>query len=269
LLLVTVAELLLKLPLMHPQQLRKKAQQPLSPGSIDRPSSRPTSYLKTRIRGSRLQNAANILALVELTRRLHQAYAQAYDKQTADRLLPQNPSTFPGGTPNPIAQLGPCPELVVPAFGQINQAAATLLQNTYGSGAEAAYGRMSTYEKAVFLNTAGAAASVGVNVSGASFDGFLTSNKPGNLPYGFYISGITGVTSGRHRGNGSVEIEKEAGRTHIDVDLFNPLGGPILFFKHQGEIKFNDEHNRPTHPGDVVRQLQKGNKVNTGVSCKP
>jgi hypothetical protein len=52
-------------------------------------STRPHSYLKTRIRGARLLNAARILALVELTRRLHQACEQAYDKQAADRLLPR------------------------------------------------------------------------------------------------------------------------------------------------------------------------------------
>lgn len=49
------------------------------------------SYLKTRIMGSRLFAAAHILAIAELTRRLHQAYQHAYDKQAADRLLPQNP----------------------------------------------------------------------------------------------------------------------------------------------------------------------------------
>jgi len=49
------------------------------------------SYLKTRIRASRLYQAAFILAIVELTRRLHQAYRQAYDKHAADQLLPQNP----------------------------------------------------------------------------------------------------------------------------------------------------------------------------------
>jgi|GEM_PF-5389369 len=53
----------------------------------------PTSYLKTRIRGSRLQNAARLLVLVELSRRLHQAYRFAYDKQAADQLLPQDPVT--------------------------------------------------------------------------------------------------------------------------------------------------------------------------------
>jgi hypothetical protein len=61
------------------------------------------SYLKTRIRGSRLVNAARILVLVELTQRLHQAYAQAYDKQAADRLLPQNP----GGEMIPARNLLP------------------------------------------------------------------------------------------------------------------------------------------------------------------
>lgn len=54
-------------------------------------STRSTSYLKTRIRGSRLLNVACLLLLAELTQRLHQAYAQAYDKQAADQLLPQNP----------------------------------------------------------------------------------------------------------------------------------------------------------------------------------
>ena len=189
----------------------------------------------------------------------------------ATKRVPQNP-TYPGGTPNPIAQLGPCLELVVPSFEElasVNAAAFTLLTNTNFWYAGNAYNNLSTYEKAVLLNTAAAAASVGVNLSQATFDGFLRSDKPGDLPYGFYVSGISGVTSGRHRGNGSVEIEKQAGQTHIDVDLYNPLGGPVLFFKHQGEIRFNDEHNRPTHPGDVVRQLQKGNTVNTGVSCKP
>ena len=59
------------------------------------------SYPKTRVRGSRLLEAAFILAIVELTRRLHQAYAHAYDKQAADWVLPQNP-----GTPQ---QKPPCP----------------------------------------------------------------------------------------------------------------------------------------------------------------
>src|SRR5207244_245656 len=49
-----------------------------------------TSYLKTRVRASRLYEAAFILAFIELTRRLHQAYEQAYDKQAAEWLLPQN-----------------------------------------------------------------------------------------------------------------------------------------------------------------------------------
>ena len=53
-------------------------------------SGRSRTYLKTRVRGQRLQNAALILAFIELTQRLHQAYRQAYDKQTAEWLLPQN-----------------------------------------------------------------------------------------------------------------------------------------------------------------------------------
>jgi len=80
---------------MHPQQLKKKASRPISSSVTNRLPRDPTSYLKTRIRGSRLRNAARILVLIELTQRLHQAYRQAYDKQAADRLLPQNPAARP------------------------------------------------------------------------------------------------------------------------------------------------------------------------------
>ena len=50
------------------------------------------SYLKTRVRASRLYQAAFILAIAELTRRLHQAYQQAYDKHAVDWVLPQKPA---------------------------------------------------------------------------------------------------------------------------------------------------------------------------------
>ncbi|HYW73746.1 MAG TPA: hypothetical protein VE961_22170 [Pyrinomonadaceae bacterium] len=55
-----------------------------------RSSGHARSYLQTRIRASRLQNAARILAFIELSRRLHQAYRQAYDKSASGQLLPQN-----------------------------------------------------------------------------------------------------------------------------------------------------------------------------------
>jgi len=87
--LVTVVELLLKLPLMHPQQLRRKAKRRPSSSFTRRASSPSISYLQTRIRGSRLLNAARLLVLIELTHRLHQAYRFAYDKQAADWLLPR------------------------------------------------------------------------------------------------------------------------------------------------------------------------------------
>ena len=51
----------------------------------------PPSYPKTRVRGSRLYEAAFILAIIELTRRLHPAYEQAYDKHAVGSVLPQNP----------------------------------------------------------------------------------------------------------------------------------------------------------------------------------
>ena len=39
------------------------------------------------------------------------------------------------------------------------------------------------------------------------------------------------------------------------------------FFKHWGEVNFNDRHKRGAHPGDIVLRLEKGG-VNTGVCCK-
>ncbi len=105
--LVTVAELLLKLLLMHRQQPRKKASRPISWSVSNRTPGRSTRYLQTRIRGPRLPNAARILVIVELTHRLHQAYADAYDKQAADRLLPQNPVPQPHPSPTPQNQSQP------------------------------------------------------------------------------------------------------------------------------------------------------------------
>lgn len=67
-----------------------------------RRSSGPTrSYRQTRIRGSRLLNAARLLSLIELSRRLQQAYEHVYDQQAADWLLPQNPvpTSPPARTP--------------------------------------------------------------------------------------------------------------------------------------------------------------------------
>ena len=52
----------------------------------------PPSYPKTRVRGSRLYEAAFILAIIELTRRLHPAYEQAYDKHAVGSVLPQKPA---------------------------------------------------------------------------------------------------------------------------------------------------------------------------------
>ncbi|MGH9944049.1 MAG: hypothetical protein ACRD9R_17025 [Pyrinomonadaceae bacterium] len=124
---------------------------------------------------------------------------------------------------------------------------------------------MSTYEQAVFLNTAAGAASVGVNFSNAKFDHFYRSDKPGNLPYGIYVTGASGKLEGRHRDIGSVELDTKKGVTQIDIDLFK---GGLFNGKHQDEVAFNKRHNRPTHPGDVTRQLI-ARGVNSGVSCKP
>ena len=56
------------------------------------------SYPKTRVRASRLYQAAFILAIVELTRRLHPAYEQAYDKHAVGSVLPQKPAPTPPPT---------------------------------------------------------------------------------------------------------------------------------------------------------------------------
>jgi RHS repeat-associated protein len=179
---------------------------------------------------------------------------------------------FPGGSPNPKAQLGPCHDLVVPDFDALaktNPSAATLLQNTYGKDAKSAYEKLSIYEKAVLLNTAAAANSVGTNLSNAKLDGFYLSDKPGNLPYGIYVTGARGKTEGRHKDIASVELDTKKGRTQIDVDLFRGtknLFSPLAA-KHREEGNFNSRHNRPTHPGDVTAQLA-ARGVNSGVNCK-
>jgi len=69
---------------------------------VHRASGSSHSYLKTRVRASRLYEAAFILAFIELSRRLHQAYRQAYDKQAVDWLFPQNPAATPSPTPREL-----------------------------------------------------------------------------------------------------------------------------------------------------------------------
>src|SRR6266540_7387488 len=101
-----------------------------------RASGRSRSYLQTRVRASRLYEAAFILAIFELTRRLHQAYEQAYDKQAAEWLLPQEPRPQPHPTPTP--QPDPC---VTAAFDAIHQngnrteAARTAISSLLGEAA--------------------------------------------------------------------------------------------------------------------------------------
>jgi hypothetical protein len=78
---------------MKPVAAKERATQ-LDRSRLAHRASGPTlSYPKTRVRGSRLLEAAFILAIAELTRRLHLAYQHAYDKQAAGKVLPQNPGT--------------------------------------------------------------------------------------------------------------------------------------------------------------------------------
>jgi len=192
---------------------------------------------------------------------------------------------FEGGEPNKIAQLDTCKELVVVPFSdlkQINNAALTLLTNTYGEKAETVYNKESVYSNAVLLNTAAAAASIGANLSKAvilklylSAEGSANSSFQ-KLPFGLYIKGFTGIptpppgrnsTSDRYRDLGSVEVQTdENGDTHFDVDLYNPKSD--YYVEHWEEVLFNEKYGRPTHPGDVVKQVYEDRKLRTGVNCK-
>ena len=165
----------------------------------------------------------------------------------------------------------------MPGFWALPKVARTLLKNTYGKlGALLIYEwSFSTYQKAVFANTVVAAAYVGADFSSAKFEGFYRADF--NYENGIHVEGLgsKGTTRGRHESIGSVEFEREKkgkyrGKIHIDVDLYKGgLGGFLggTFFKHWGEVNFNDKHKRGTHPGDVVIQLEKRG-VKTGVSCK-
>src|SRR5687768_15911266 len=193
---------------------------------------------------------------------------------------------YDGGSPNQVAQLDHCKELKLVPFselGKVNKAAFALLKNTHGNEAEKAYNKASIYDNAVLLNTAAAAASVGADFSGAVILKPYYSEKSSvntgfqQLPFGYYFKGFTGIPkqppSGRnsmpdrYRDMGSVEVKTdENGDTHFDVDLYNPQSDYRA--EHWEEVLFNEAHQRPTHPGDVIKQLYKDRKLKTGVSCK-
>jgi len=193
---------------------------------------------------------------------------------------------FDGGSPNKMAQLDDCKELKIVPFSelkQVNSAAFVLLKNTHGNNAEKAYNKASIYENAVFLNTAAAASSVGADFSSAVILKPYFSEKSSvntgfqQLPFGYYFKGFTGIPTpppsgrnslpDRYRDQGSVEVKTdENGDTHFDVDLYNPKSD--YYAEHWEEVLFNEAYRRPTHPGDVIRQLYKDRKLKTGVSCK-
>jgi hypothetical protein len=154
-----------------------------------------------------------------------------------------------------------------------------LLLNTYSDEELAGnvFDSMSDYDRAVFANTVVAAVSVGVNLKSAKFDGFysgdnvVSPNTSGlSLPFGIYVTGASGKKEGRHGKYASVELDTHKGRTQMDVDLYQGgLFSPVLK-EHLEEGWFNSRHKRPTHPGDVVRQLARRDKnLDSGVSCAP
>ena len=192
---------------------------------------------------------------------------------------------FNGGSPNRVAQLDHCKELKLVPFSElsrVNKAALVLLKNTHGAEAESVYRKASVYQNAVLLNTAAAAASVGADFSSAVILKPYYSEKSSvntsfqQLPFGYYFKGFTGIPkpppSGRnsmpdrYRDIGSVEVKTdENGDTHFDVDLYNPQSD--YYAEHLEEVFFNEAHKRPTHPGDVIKQLYKDRKLKTGVAC--
>jgi hypothetical protein len=156
------------------------------------------------------------------------------------------------------------------------------MKNTYGDDAERVYIETPVYTNAVLLNTAAAAASIGADFSSAVILKPYSSEKSSVntgfevLPFGYYFKGFTGIPnspSGRNsmpvrfRDVGAVEVKTdENGDTHFDVDLYNPESD--YYVEHLAEVLFNEAHRRPTHPGDVIKQLYKDRKLRTGVSCR-
>jgi hypothetical protein len=165
---------------------------------------------------------------------------------------------------------------------QTNNAAFTLLKNTYGEDAEWVYDNASIYYIAVFLNTAASAASIGADLSRAVILKPYYSDKRSvnttfqRLPFGYYFKGFTGIPtppagrnmrSDRYRDRGSVEVQTdENGDTHFDVDLYSPKSD--YYVEHWEEVLFNEAYKRPTHPGDVIIQVYEDRKLRTGARCK-
>jgi hypothetical protein len=255
-------ELLLKLPLMHPQQLRNKASRLISSNDSNRTLGRSTSYLKTRIRGSRLLNAARLLVLVELTRRLHQAYEHAYDKQAADQLLPQNPTTPPCNPPT-FESISDHPFL-------------GLFPGEFDADAEAFYNGVSDRDRRVLLNTVDAMVDAGSDLTNARFQDFYRSTKTGHVSYGLILTGLNENSLGnleRFRGGyrspgristGSLEVEfNSAGVAHVDVDLHNPNAGLLPLMRHGAEIRRG-----PTNPNSVTKALARRGVATTIQGCR-
>ena len=173
-----------------------------------------------------------------------------------------------------MAQLAPCLKLIVPGFGELQDAPKDLLEKTYGESAAEKYNEFTDYQKAVFVNTVVAAAHVKADFSAAKFKKFYRADY--GYENGIYVEGLgsKGTTSGRKKIGGwwifgdaaSVEFEDD----HIDVDLYHNtsdfvIGGAI---NHGIEVNFNKRHKRGTHPGDVIKRLKDMADINTGVSCK-
>lgn len=176
---------------------------------------------------------------------------------------------------------GPC-NLVTPSFADLkgaNAAAYNLLTATYGNNAASTYAGFGTYNQAVFLNTIGAVAAQGVNLSNARVSGFYYGDSPDRAPFGVEVTGVTtgdldsaglgdsllyGRRSPGRIKEGSLEATVHGNIVAFDVDLYNVKSNKR---KHKDEVDFNSRNKTTTHPADVVRKLN-GRGVQTGVRCQ-
>jgi hypothetical protein len=179
----------------------------------------------------------------------------------------------PGGTPS--GEQGPCKP---PTFDELQgNPALGLLPGPFDDDPEGFYNGIGDRNQRVFLNTTDALVDAGVDLSNARFQGFLLSNKPGNLSYGLIITGLNenrlgslepfrgGYRSQGGDASGSLEIGfNPDGSAHVDVDLNNPNGGLLPLIKHGLEVFRNNAKKKPTNPNDVTKALI-GRGINTTI----
>jgi hypothetical protein len=253
---------------MKPPAAKEKNRQLTRSRLAHRASGPTTSYPKTRVRGSRLLEAAFILAFIELTHRLHQAYHLAYDETMVGSVLPQKPEPTPQRN------------CTFPGFDQLSAAQQGLLN-------AGAYGGLSDAQRANFLNQTGALARAGINLGNATLqtNGTLTDRllfNPGESLSTFRGSIVAAIASGgfikdtpfasEHPGMSEFgarqavttnALQAGFGRTgaFVDIDRGGARTDVAGFLIHMGELITPGG----TDPFAVGKAL--GSKV-TGYTCR-